>query len=64
MNLLIASKVKVGSKTHKKELEGLKDMDPKFFEFLKKSNPELLEFGNDMVRSIDPIVGSQIFDLN
>ncbi|XP_075153007.1 nucleolar complex protein 2 [Haematobia irritans] len=32
------------SKTHKEDLEGLKDIDPEFYEFLKENDKQLLEF--------------------
>ncbi|XP_016989285.1 nucleolar complex protein 2 homolog [Drosophila rhopaloa] len=35
---------KGAKKTHKEELEGLKDIDPEFYDFLKKNDKKLLEF--------------------
>lgn len=38
------SKTKSKSKSHMEQLEGLKDLDPEFYDFLKKNDKELLEF--------------------
>ncbi|KAH8410341.1 hypothetical protein KR009_012351 [Drosophila setifemur] len=35
---------KGAKKTHKEELEGLKDIDPEFYDFLKKNDKKLLDF--------------------
>ena len=36
-----------GVNKHKKELQNLEEMDPEFFDFLKKNDANLLDFGND-----------------
>ncbi|XP_059221327.1 nucleolar complex protein 2 homolog [Stomoxys calcitrans] len=38
------NKEKKKSKSHKEDLEGLKDIDPEFYDFLKKNDKQLLEF--------------------
>eukprot|EP00762_Andalucia_godoyi_P003089 ANDGO_01065.mRNA.1 Nucleolar complex protein 2 homolog len=38
---------------HKQELEDLKKKDPEFFAFLKKNDPRLVEFGNDIIGEDD-----------
>ncbi|TDG46318.1 hypothetical protein AWZ03_007289 [Drosophila navojoa] len=37
-------KKKAGKKSHKQDLEGIKDIDPEFYDFLKKNDKELLDF--------------------
>ncbi|EDW13032.1 nucleolar complex protein 2 homolog [Drosophila mojavensis] len=37
-------KKKTAKKSHKQDLEGIKDIDPEFYDFLKKNDKELLDF--------------------